>query len=430
MQVKDYIPTTAGLELGDEGTDVERLQAYLRKYGYIDSQVLDTYGSREVSIAEEPPAPGVFDDNTKRAVERFQEFAGIPVTGQLDQATLTMMERPRCGFPDTANFVIDGRKWDHTDIKYSFRELSSDLPAGQLRQAIKDAFGLWDAASGLTFQEVGPQDNVDIVIRFVPGDHGDGDGFDGPGHILAHAFFPPPNAGQLAGDAHFDEDERWSLDIPASGTDLITVAAHEFGHSLGLAHSQVQDALMFPFYDGPNRKLHEDDKAGIRQLYGEGSNLSGGTSQTNGAVAFGAFEKGELDRLLSGYPCIVQIHNQTPPEWQASLVGAATKFFYQNPDGSPEGEPYTDTDLNVNIPSGGSLANRSDFPDRCVRRADTIIWVKVPDQPPAQFGQSEEVQPGVCLRSKEYILAPKENLEVGKLGSRNLTDLFELVLRR
>jgi predicted Zn-dependent protease len=268
MHVEDYIPTSAGLELGDEGTDVERLQAYLRKYGYIDSPILDTFSTREEASAEAAPAPGIFDESTKRAVERFQEFAGIPVTGQLDDGTLSMMERPRCGFPDTANFVVDGRKWDHTDIKFSFRELTPDLEASQVRQAIKDAFGLWQAASSLTFREVGEQDNVDIVIRFVRSDHGDGDGFDGPGHVLAHAFFPPPNAGLLAGDAHFDDDESWSLDIPASGTDLITVAAHEFGHSLGLAHSQVQGALMFPFYDGPNRKLHDDDKAGIKQLYG------------------------------------------------------------------------------------------------------------------------------------------------------------------
>ena len=48
----------------------------------------------------------------------------------------------------------------------------------------------------------------------------------------------------------------------------MTVAAHEFGHSLGLDHSSVAGALMAPFYGGPYRKVVDDDIAGIRSLYG------------------------------------------------------------------------------------------------------------------------------------------------------------------
>lgn len=82
------------------------------------------------------------------------------------------------------------------------------------------------------------------------------------GRVLAHAFFPP------FGDTHFDEDEGWVVN--RTGVDYFTVAAHEFGHALGLGHSEIRQALMAPFYTGynPNFELNSDDIAGIQALYG------------------------------------------------------------------------------------------------------------------------------------------------------------------
>jgi len=47
--------------------------------------------------------------------------------------------------------------------------------------------------------------------------------------------------------------------------------AHELGHTLGLAHSENPEALMFPDIhdDGRGAALIDDDRAGLRTLYGE-----------------------------------------------------------------------------------------------------------------------------------------------------------------
>lgn len=99
---------------------------------------------------------------------------------------------------------------------------------------------------------------------FEENEHGDGDPFDGAGGTLAHAYFPV-----YGGDAHFDDAEFWTINSNR-GTNLFQVAAHEFGHSLGLSHSDVRSALMAPFYRGfdPAFRLDADDIQGIQTLYG------------------------------------------------------------------------------------------------------------------------------------------------------------------
>lgn len=106
------------------------------------------------------------------------------------------------------------------------------------------------------------------IVSFFSRDHGDGHPFEGPGGVLAHAFYPGPDIG---GDAHFDDEETWLIDkIDSHGTNLMGAAVHEFGHSLGLGHSSVQDSIMFPWYQNwdQNQELPEDDRLGIQQIYG------------------------------------------------------------------------------------------------------------------------------------------------------------------
>lgn len=247
--------------------EVETAQRYLEQFGYFESPVVEAFGFASYKAFAPPLAnPGEFDVRTRVALSAFQEFVGLPITGELDEATIAWMERPRCGFPDVGEFVLQGNKWLSKELTYTFRELTPELSFAQIQAATAAALKLWSDVSGLSFTELHPSKTTDMVIRFVAGEHGDTFAFDGPGNVLAHAFFPPPNGGALAGDAHFDEGEDWV--VSGQGVDYITVAAHEFGHALGLAHSPIKGALMYPYYGGPARFLSADDKAGIQALYG------------------------------------------------------------------------------------------------------------------------------------------------------------------
>ena len=273
MRGGSTLPVPAStLRKGDQGEDVQRLFDYLKRFGYFpnDSLRVGNYLFRP-AVPFEPEDTARYDDLMESAVRKFQQQQGLQVTGSVDERTLELMKQPRCGFPDQPvtgvdQFVAQGNKWPTNNVSYSFSNTTPDLSQADQRTAVVGAFGRWAAVTPLAFAE--NPGGGDVRIGWYSGDHGDGSPFDGPSGILAHCFYPPPNGGDIAGDCHFDEAETWSVNTPPSGIDLPTVALHELGHGLGLAHSAVPSAVMYAYYGGPRRELTNDDIQGIQSIYG------------------------------------------------------------------------------------------------------------------------------------------------------------------
>lgn len=220
--------------------------------------------------------------DVESAIKHFQRFAGIKVTGRLDSATIRQMKKPRCGMPDDAagsdrvRRYKTGSKWRKTSLMY-YIQFGQDLPQGTQERIFQKALQYWADVSALSFTRTKYPERADIKISFGYGTHWGVSGeqrcgypFDGAGKVLAHAFFPED------GRAHFDEAETYT-DGTSRGTNLLWVATHEFGHALGLDHSEVRNAIMYPYYTGyvDNMRLHSDDIAGIQYLYGYGNGGGG-----------------------------------------------------------------------------------------------------------------------------------------------------------
>ncbi len=166
------------------------------------------------------------------------------------------------------DFEVQGSKWDHVDLSWCISDITGDFDENDVVDAVQKAADEWASVSPLTFTYQSSCSGADIEMLFATDDHGDDDPFDGAGGVLAHAYYP-----EYGGDVHYDDDETWTDDLRDSSQqpiDLQTVALHELGHSLGLKHSSIQDAIMYTYYGGSHRELHDDDIQGIQNIYGEG----------------------------------------------------------------------------------------------------------------------------------------------------------------
>lgn len=187
----------------------------------------------------------------------------------------------------TYSFVPDGTRIGGVPSNLQ-ASLNARFPGASWKGEFAQAATAWQKAANVNFAPVADDGSPIGVAGDQQGDARFGDirigGYAQPSGQLAFAYLPPPaNGGTNAGDIFFNTSQSWRID--GTTFDLETVAVHEFGHALGLDHSTVAAAAMWPAYTGTKQVLASDDIGGIRGIYdtrrvdrfdADGSNNVGG----------------------------------------------------------------------------------------------------------------------------------------------------------
>lgn len=164
-----------------------------------------------------------------------------------------------------ASMGWDGAGLGSAKLTYHIANAPDSLSQSEVNSAIETALAAWSSVADITFvptSQPGLLDSIDISFANL----------DGAGGTLAQAYFPDDvNPARIAGDVEFDLAETWEIgnSLGNRAVDLVWVAVHEIGHSLGLDHLNVSGSVLEAFVS-PNQQfsqLDDSDVAAIRRLY-------------------------------------------------------------------------------------------------------------------------------------------------------------------
>jgi hypothetical protein len=243
-------------------------------------------------------------------------FARRPVSGP----AVRPANKTRLGVESLESRVVctaSGNHWHHPElVTISFMPDGTNVggASSNLFSAFNSKPALvnrWQAQILKAAQAWAQQTNINFAVvpdngapmgsgDYQQGDPGYGDirigGYVFGGSSLAVAYQPPPvNNFSLGGDVVFNTGQVYNI---GSTYDLFTVAAHEFGHALGLDHSTTSGSEMYPIYNGVKSNLASDDITTIRSVYSSGSARSADgydAASSNGTFASSTNINSQID---------------------------------------------------------------------------------------------------------------------------------------
>jgi hypothetical protein len=169
-------------------------------------------------------------------------------------------------------YVLSGPTWNSGQVPYYVNARNLDLSSGSLETAVRYGADTWHLQTGagvhLLFAGQSPQSTATVdhvnVVMFRDASNGS---------AIATTYWWSSGSRIVDADIVFwDGAFRFFAGTTgcSGGFYIEDIAAHEFGHMLGLGHATSSDATMYSstsWCHTGNRSLHPDDIAGVRALY-------------------------------------------------------------------------------------------------------------------------------------------------------------------
>lgn len=243
------------------------------------------------------------------------------------------------------------------------------------RAALARALTRWPAASSVRFESEeedtadGGKDGKNIITFADTADNRDL--FEMAGEPVGLSLFFFDGAEIREADVLFNPGKRFTTAIDsiedleeANLFDVEAVATHELGHAIGLDHSGVESAAMWPLASLVPRTLDPDDIAAVRVLYPDGNSVGrlSGTVRVGGDAAFGAHvvavsERGPVISTLTKSDGSYTIENLAPGAYTAYVEPLDGPFSSQQGDPCKEfgnlsrSGPWGGRDLTTDFPT-------------------------------------------------------------------------------
>jgi len=176
------------------------------------------------------------------------------------------------GTRETSGYVLSGPTWASGPVLYYVNTTNMDLPDAVIPPALAVGANAWSTQTRASFRfqyagtstvTTNTNDGINVVMFRNASS----------GSAIATTYWWSNGSHIIDADIVF-WDGGFQFFTGSTGCSngfyIEDIAAHEFGHALGLGHSTVASATMFPSVSTcatGNRTLDPDDIAGVEALY-------------------------------------------------------------------------------------------------------------------------------------------------------------------